>query len=77
MSLARWADQRRKYLLSLPVSLNEQIGQMDQATEKAAEENEQARLLMTHPGVGPLTVLAFVLTLGDVTRFKRGKQVSS
>jgi transposase len=32
---------------------------------------------MTHPGVGPITALADVLTLGEVTRFKRGKQVAS
>ena len=74
---AGWAAQRRNNLLSLLASLNEQIGQLDQATEKAAEENQEARLLMTHPGVGPITALAFVLTLGDVTRFKRCKQVAS
>ena len=28
-------------------------------------------------GVGPNTALAFVLTLGDVSRFRRGKQVAS
>jgi transposase len=77
LTLAGWAAQRRKDLLSLLASLNEQIGQLDQATEKAAAENQEARLLMTHPGVGPITALAFVLTLGEVTRFKRGKQVSS
>jgi transposase len=77
LPLAGWAAQRRKDLLSLLASLNEQIGQLDQATEKAAEEDPQARLLMTHPGVGPITALAFVLTLGDVKRFKRGKQVAS
>jgi transposase len=32
---------------------------------------------MTQPGAGPITSLAFVLTLGDVTRFQRGKQVAS
>jgi transposase len=32
---------------------------------------------MTHPGVGPVTALAFVLTMGPVSRFPRGKQVSS
>jgi transposase len=32
---------------------------------------------MTHPGVGPITSLAFVLTMGDVNRFPRGKQVGS
>jgi transposase len=76
LTLAGWAAQRRKDLLSLLASLNEQIEQLDQATEKAAEENQEARL-MTHPGVGPITALVYVLTLGDVTRFKRGKQVAS
>jgi Transposase IS116/IS110/IS902 family len=34
-------------------------------------------LLMTRPGVGPITSMAFVLTIGDVSRFLRGKQVAS
>jgi len=42
--------------------------QLDEAAEKAACANEQARLLMTQPGVGPITSLAFVLTLGEVAR---------
>jgi hypothetical protein len=33
-------------------------------------------LLMSQPGVGAVTALAFVLTLGDVHRFPRGKQVA-
>ena len=32
---------------------------------------------MTQPGVGPNTALAYVLTIGEVTRFARGKQVAS
>ena len=28
-------------------------------------------------GVGPITAMAFVLTMGDVSRFQRGKQVAS
>ena len=35
------------------------------------------RLLMSHPGVGPVTGLAYVLTIGPVARFPRGKQVAS
>jgi hypothetical protein len=31
--------------------------------KQAAEQNENARLLMIQPGVGPVTSLAFVLTL--------------
>ena len=44
---------------------------------EAAEKNEKAKLLMTQPGVGPITSMAFVLTMGDVNRFPRGKQVAS
>jgi transposase len=32
---------------------------------------------MTQPGVGPITALAYVLTMGEVSRFQRGKQVAS
>src|SRR5258707_1213394 len=57
--------------------LNGQIDLLDQAVVEAAEKNEKARLLMTQPGVGPITSMAFVLTMGDVKRFQRGKQVAS
>ena len=46
-------------------------------SSQAAEQNPQAKLLLTQPGVGPNTALAFVLTIGDVSRFGRGKQVAS
>jgi transposase len=77
LPLAFWADTRRKNSLELLKKLDEQIRVLDQAVKKAAEENEKARLLMTQPGVGPITSLAFVLTIGDATRFQRGKQVAS
>jgi transposase len=32
---------------------------------------------MTHPGVGPVVSLAYVLTIGNWQRFPRGKQVGS
>lgn len=77
LRLDGWAAQRRKDLLHLLASLDEQIRGLDQAVEKAAMENPSARLLMTQPGVGPITALAFVLTIGNATRFQRGKQVAS
>ena len=77
LPLAFWAGTRRKNLLELLQKFDGQIRVLDQAVKKAAEENPRARLLMTQPGVGPITSLAFVLTLGDVTRFRRGKQVAS
>src|SRR5438128_10297230 len=50
---------------------------LDAAVQHAAEENPQAKLLMTQAGVGPNTGLAFVLTIGEVGRFQRVKQVAS
>ncbi len=56
--------------------LEAQVAGLDEAVSKVAFSNSQARLLMTQPGVGPITALAFVVTMGDVARFKRGKQVA-
>jgi transposase len=75
--LKPWADRRREDLLKLKGTLDEQVSLLDEAAKQAAVQNENARLLMTQPGVGPITSLAFVLTLGDVSRFPRGKQVAS
>lgn len=75
--LEGWAARRRQDLLGLLHTLNHQVGELDGAVEQAAEANLQAQLLMTQPGVGPITALAFVLTIGDVQRFRRGKQVAS
>jgi transposase len=77
LPLQPWATCRREDLLGLLGMLNEQIGKLDEAVQQAADEHPQARLLMTQPGVGPNTALAFVLTMGDVSRFPRGKQVAS
>jgi transposase len=64
-------------LLELLKQMDQQIAVLDRAVSQAAEQNEEAHLLMTQPGVGPITALAYVLTLGDVSRFPRGKQVAS
>src|SRR2546422_6224483 len=77
LPLKKWAACRREDLLGLLTMLDEQIGKLDGAVEHAAEENPPSKLLMTQPGVGPNTALAFVLTIGDVGRFPRGKQVAS
>jgi transposase len=77
LTLVGWAGVRREDLLQLLRQLNQHIEQLDQAVKQAAEQNSQAQLLMTQPGVGPVTALAFVLTIGEVTRFAGSKQLSS
>lgn len=75
--LGLWASRRRHDLLQLLDQLNPTILELTQAIEGEAEKCPKARLLRTHPGVGALTALAFVLILGDVERFRCGKQVAS
>jgi transposase len=77
LSLERWASQRRHDLLQLLAMLEGQLESLNQAVVAVAETYPSVRLLMTQPGVGPVTALAFVLTIGDVGRFSRSKQVSS
>ena len=77
LPLQPWASRRREDLFRVREMLHEQLDLLDQAVVEAAEKNEKARLLMTQPGVGPITSMAFVLTMGDVSRFQRGKQVAS
>src|SRR6516162_6729827 len=75
--LAPWASRRREDLLQLLDRLNPTIAQLTQAIEQEAEKSPQARRLMTHPGVGPLTALAFVLIIGKAERFQCGKQIAA
>jgi transposase len=77
LPLAPWASRRREDLLKMRSELDAKINALDMAVVEAAEKDARARLLMTQPGVGPITSMAFVLTLGDVSRFQRGKQVAS
>ena len=77
LNLDRWASRRRQELLHLLDHLDGSLKEFDQAVAEQAEQNPAAVLLMTHPGVGPVTSLAFVLTLGPVERFARSKQVVS
>jgi transposase len=75
--LAPWASQRRRDLLELLDRLNPTIAELSQAIEKEVEKCPEARRLRTHPGVGSLTALAFVLIFGRADRFQCGKQIAS
>jgi transposase len=75
--LAPWASRRREDLLKLLDGLNPTIAELTQAIEQEVEKCPAAQRLRTHPGVGPLTALAFVLIIGRADRFQCGKQIAS
>jgi transposase len=75
--LAPWASRRREDLLQLLDRLNPTIAELTQAIEQEVEKCPEARRLRTHPGVGALTALAFVLIIGRAERFQCGKQIAA
>jgi transposase len=75
--LAPWASRRRRDLLELLDRMNPTIAELSQAVEQETAKCPDAQRLATHPGVGPLTALAFVLIIGKAERFQCGKQVAS
>jgi transposase len=77
LPLAPWASRRRQDLLELLDRMNPTIGELTAAVEQEAKKWPEVLRLMTHPGVGPLTALAFVLIIGAPERFPCGKQIGS
>src|SRR5262250_923911 len=77
LPLAYWASRRRQELLELLDRMNPTIEELTAAAEREARKRPEVLRLMTHPGVGPLTALAYVLMLGTPERFHRGKQIGT
>ncbi|WP_260473025.1 IS110 family transposase [Edaphobacter aggregans] len=57
--------------------MNTTIDELTAAAEQEARKRPEALRLMTHPGVGPIIALAFVLVLGSPDRFGCGHQIGS
>jgi transposase len=74
--LAPWASRRRRDLLELLDRLTPTIAELTGAIEQEVERCPAAQRLQTHPGVGALTALAFVLIIGRADRFQCGKQIA-
>src|SRR2546421_9677560 len=75
--LAPWASRRRRDLLDVLDQLTPKIQELTRALEDEVEKRPVTRRLMTHPGVGPLTALAYELVIGTPERFHCGKQIAS
>jgi transposase len=77
LALAPWASRRRSELLELLDRLSPSIEELTTAVQQEVNKRPEALRLMTHPGVGPITALAFVLIIGTPERFARGKQIGT
>ena len=75
--MAPWASRRRKELWELLDQLDPKIAELTAAAEQEAKKRPEVLLLMTHPGVGPLTGLVYALVIGTPERFPCGKQIGS
>src|SRR5207245_10958154 len=69
LPLAQFAARRRTELQTLHRQLNERIEELHEQVREQALQRPGAQLLMTHPGVGPVTALATEVFLGATTRF--------
>ena len=70
------ATDRRDALQALYRQLAAHVERLDEQVQAFAEQRPGATLLMTHPGVGPVTAATDVF-LGDPSRFPNGKALAS
>jgi len=77
LSLLGWTSRRRQELLQLLDRFDPSIDELSAAIEQEAARSPEVQRLLTHPGVGPITALAYVLVLGTPDRFRCGKHVAS
>ena len=77
LPMGPWTSRRRDELLHLLDQLEPAIAELDRAVLQEAKCRDDAVLLMTHPGIGPNTALAFVLAVGPVARFACSKKIAS
>jgi transposase len=77
LPLATHTAQRRSELQAMYARFEAEIEQLNQRVLEQAGQRPTAGLLMTHPGVGPITALATDVFLGDAKRFRDGKALAS
>ncbi len=64
-------------MLSSVAALKREIERLDKAVMVRVKGDPACRLLMTVPGVGPVTSLAFAATIGDAERFAKSRTVGA
>ncbi len=64
-------------LLTLLCTVQERRQAIAKQLARVARQNRVCRLLMTTPGVGPLTAISFVTAIEDPQRFRRSQDVGA
>jgi transposase len=75
--LSQTHQQQRDEWLALVDHLTPPIEGIERELKSLAEQNPHVTRLMTHPGIGTLTGLALVHTLGPVERFVTARKVTA
>jgi transposase len=77
LQLSAISQQQRDELLSLVDELTRRIGTVERWLQEQAKNDARVQRLQTHPGVGLLTSLCLVHTLGDLSRFSSTRKVAA
>jgi transposase len=77
LQLSAISQQQRDELLSLADELTRRIQTVEQWLQTQAKSDARVQRLQTHPGVGLLTSLCLVHTLGDLSRFSSTRKVAA
>ncbi len=64
-----------KALLEALASIEAQLAKLDDELKELSRRNEIAWRLMSVPGVGPITALAFIAAIENVERFRRTRDI--
>ncbi len=75
--LSETQRQQRDEWLALVDHLTPIVERIERELKPIAENNPQVRRLMTQPGIGLLTGLALVHTLGPISRFANARKVTA
>ena len=62
-------------LLEALAALEAQLARLDERVKELAQRSEVCWRLMSVPGVGPVTALAFMATIEDIGRFRRMRDI--
>ena len=77
LQLSVISQQQRDELVSLADELTRRIATVEQWLKAQAQSDPRVRRLQTHPGVGLLTSLCLVHTLGELSRFSSTRKVAA